>query len=261
MGACIAATQVVHGWLGTYTRKIDAFIALSAFSRSIMIRAGLPDERVYIKPNFISDATLESPIPTDRDRQVVFVGQIGRVKGVDILLAAWLKVNPEGYKLILVGDGEERGELMQSVSNRQDVIWLGRQDRSRTLSEIARSRYLILPSSWYEPFGMVVIEAMALATPTIVADHGSLPSIVTAGHDGMTFVPNDVESLAHVLRQALALDKDSWQAYSRAARQTYLDKYTPEQNYRLLMAVYEKAMRRDLRPEMPRSSNSPVDQG
>ena len=50
----IAATEIVHNALGTYREKVSAFIVFSEFQKSLMVRAGLPAERVHVKPNFVT---------------------------------------------------------------------------------------------------------------------------------------------------------------------------------------------------------------
>jgi len=47
----------MHRWLGTYANKIDAYIVLTEFARQIMMRAGLPHELLFVKPNFTFDST------------------------------------------------------------------------------------------------------------------------------------------------------------------------------------------------------------
>ena len=59
--AAVAARNVVHRWLGTYRKHVDAFIVLTEFSKDLLVRAGLPEERVFVKPNFQIAALTAGP--------------------------------------------------------------------------------------------------------------------------------------------------------------------------------------------------------
>jgi glycosyltransferase involved in cell wall biosynthesis len=99
-----------------------------------------------------------------------------------------------------------------------------------------------MPSRWYEVFPLVLLEALSVGTPVVVPDHGGFPDIVSHGNDGLLFAPNDELSLSAALRYALQIDEESWQQLSDNTRSDYLRRFTPEANYPLLMATYEKAI-------------------
>ena len=241
IGSLIVATQLLHRLLGTYRKKVDAFIVLSEFAAFLMVRAGLPANRIFVKPNFVSDTATGIMPLDDRRRAFAFVGEVSSIKGIDLLLEAWHKTGLHDRRLVVIGDGPNRKILEQAGFGRSGVDWLGKVHRERVLDEMARSRFLVLPSRWYEGLPMVVIEAMSLGTPVIVPNHGPFPAIVSDARDGLLFRPNDRDSLVHVLRKAACLSPDVWRKYSLAARKTYLNNWTPEKNYSALSLVYERA--------------------
>src|SRR5262249_6896235 len=77
--AAVTGKNVIHKWLGTYRSKIQASIVLSEFSREILVRAGLPSERVFAKPNFSADP---GRLVKLRLPKVTFAGWITRLKGL-----------------------------------------------------------------------------------------------------------------------------------------------------------------------------------
>ena len=96
--------------LGTWTRHVDAFIALTDFQRDRMIAAGLPAEWVQVKPNFYPGNP--APVPwADRRPSVVFAGRLTAEKGVTALVRAWLVWGAAAPELRIVGDGDLRGDL------------------------------------------------------------------------------------------------------------------------------------------------------
>ena len=243
-GMVIAMTQIVHGWLNTYTRNVDAFIALSQGSADIFRRVGLPAERIHVKPNFVPDFWEDYATYPVRKSQAIFVGQVSRAKGVDLLLSAWKALNPTGYHLLIVGDGPERESIERSASARDDIVWLGRLSRTETLKHMAESRFLVLPSRWDEPFGMVVVEALSLGTPAIVPSHSAFAEDVGKSPENLVFSVGNVDSLVAALHRGLTLSEEEWVQYSRSAWYQYLKRYTPDQNYLRLMTIYAQAIAR-----------------
>lgn len=88
---------------------------------------------------------------------------------------------------------------------------------------------------------MTVVEALSAGTPVIAPDHGGFPEIVTPRRTGFLFKAVDPGDLAEKLRTAAYDQGTTWSRRSKLARELYLARYTPEVNYDLLMAIYEKA--------------------
>ena len=93
-----------HRALGTWSRAIDAYIALTSFARDRFIAGGLPATRIAIKPNFL----VEDPTPTNTaSPTILFVGRLSEEKGIRTLLDA-VQHLPEHFDLRIVGDGPSR---------------------------------------------------------------------------------------------------------------------------------------------------------
>jgi glycosyltransferase involved in cell wall biosynthesis len=238
----VVGMQQINRVLGTYQNKVDAYITPTDFARKVMVRSGLPEERVSVKPNFVTDPLSSLEKRPEHTEQIAFVGRVAYEKGVDLLLDAWRRIEPSSTRPIIVGDGPAREDLIRDFGDLQDVEWRGWLGREEVLREIASSRYLVIPSRWYEVFPLVILEALALGTPVIAPDHGGFPDIISSGDNGFLFTPNDVGSLASVLDSALRLDESSWLDLGKNARRSYLERYTPEVNYPILMGIYEEAI-------------------
>lgn len=243
----IAAMQAAHRAIGTFRNKVDAYITLTEFARSVMVRDGLPEELVHVKPNFVLDPmeSLEDS-PKRRDR-ITFVGRLSHEKGVDLLIDAWSRLRPSQTRLAIAGDGPERTELERRSRGLRGVEWLGWLDRGEVLHETLGSRFVVLPSKWYEGFPMVVVEALSTGTPVIGPAHGGFPEVISHGETGFLFKPGDPESLAEQLSAAANTTEERWRSMSEKARETYLARYTPETNYETLMEVYARASERAIK--------------
>ena len=236
--AAVASMNVIHRWLGTYQTKVQAFIALTPFSKEILTRAGLPRERIHVKPNF-SPVTVKLTSP--RLRQFVFAGSIARFKGVHLLLEAWAQCASSGHQLLMVGDGPDRAELERRFAAHENIKWCGHLPREKVLDVIAASRWLVQPSLAYENFPMSVLEALAAGTPVIVPNHGAFAAIVSQGVEGLLFSAGDSGSLSNVLQTALEANEGAWTQWSMKARNKHLSEYTARNNYAQLMSIYEQA--------------------
>jgi glycosyltransferase involved in cell wall biosynthesis len=256
--AAVTSSNLLHRWLGTFQNKIHAYIALTEFSREVMTRAGLPPERIHVKPNFSPDpARPEQP----RLKRVVFAGIIARFKGVHVLLDAWTRLAPADYQLMLFGDGPDRMELERLYASRRNVVWCGRQPRDQVIEQIAGSRWLVLPSLVYENFPMTVLEALSVGTPVVVPNHGAFTRMVTDQQEGLMFSPGSAESLAAAFSFGLESPESSWARWSANARNKFVREFTERSNYPQLLAIYQGALEafrtsRGLArgPEMPRGA-------
>jgi len=240
----LAANVALHRQLGTWTQQVDGFIALTEFQRERMIAAGLPAERVQVKPNFYPGAPVVIPWP-ERQPCAVFAGRLTGEKGVEALVRAWLLWGAEAPELRIVGDGGLRGELERLAATHPQVPirFLGQLSGEAAQSEIAHASLLVLPSECFEGFPMVVREAFAFGTPAAVSDIGPLPSIVKHGENGVVFAPGNPASLLDVVQQAWTTP-GILENMALAARATFEALYTEEANYRTLMDIYGKARAR-----------------
>lgn len=238
----LAANVALHRRLNTWTKQVDAFIALSAFQRERMIEAGLPAELVHVKPNFYPGNPAVVPW-AGRNQSVVFAGRLTAEKGGRALIRAWLMWGESAPELRIVGDGDLRGELERLAANSPGVPirFLGQLPPAAAQQEIARARLLVLPSECFEGFPMVVREAFAFGTPAAVSDLGPLPSIVRKGENGVVFRPADPQSLLESVRAAW--ESEGYLArLASGARRSFEDLYSEEANYKMLMTIYEQAI-------------------
>lgn len=235
----LALSVSLHRAIGTWAKKVDAFIALSDFQRGLMIDAGLPAHKVHVKSNFYPGSPSVVPWQA-RPQYVVFSGRLSAEKGVTTLLRAWRAWGMNAPELRLVGDGDLRPELEHMADNLQ-VQFLGQVDGAEAQRQIAGARLLILPSECFEGFPMVVREAFAFGTPTAVSNIGPLPFIVRHGVSGVVFEPSNPDSLLQEVRRAWETP-GLLEQLGKEARAEFEGKYTEVANYATLMHIYEQAI-------------------
>jgi glycosyltransferase involved in cell wall biosynthesis len=112
--------------------------------------------------------------------------------------------------------------------------------------QIADAKLLVLPSSGFEGFPMVIREAFAFGTPVAVSNIGPLPSIVSDGENGVVFPFADPQSMSDVVL-SLWNDTNKLQKMGVAARTEFEQYYTEAANYEQLMRIYDAALREGMR--------------
>lgn len=226
-----AITHVVHRTAGTLGR-VGAYIALTRFQREAIVRGGIAGERVHVVPNFREP----DPGPSTRERSgVLFAGRLATEKGILPLLAA---APAAGGSIRIAGDGP-LGDAVHAAAGRGDVEVLGQLSRTELDAAIGSALALVVPSTWFEGFPMVVLDAFAAGTPVIASRIGSLAEVVEDGNTGRLVEPGDPADLAEALRWAF----DHPAELARmgvAARSTYEARYRGQQHLASLFAVYER---------------------
>jgi glycosyltransferase involved in cell wall biosynthesis len=164
------------------------------------------------------------------------------------LLEAFARANVAGAYLIFVGDGPLNRELevrTNALGFAERVRFLGFVNQSGLPAVYAASDLLVLPSD-YEPFGLVVNEAMVCGCAAVVSDRvGAKYDLIREGETGCVFPCGDVTALANLL-SALLVDRAGLARMGAAAR-SRMESWTPEMNVDSFAQAVELAVRRSSR--------------
>jgi len=242
-GAFCATESYLHTALGLYKKGVDIYVAPSQFMKGQMAKFGLDAERIVHVPNPLD---IEGYKPSDsHEGYFVYTGRLEPAKGVATLLrAVAASTKARSVELRVAGDGEQRAELeafcrAEGLSNVKFLGWLPQEELA---SLLRRALFAVVPSQWYEVFSLATLEAQAFGKTVIAARIGGIPELVTDGDDGLLFEPGDVEGLSGKIETLLS-DPDRAVEMGRRARQRAEKASDPAQQYRQLMAVYDRAMR------------------
>jgi glycogen(starch) synthase len=141
--------------------------------------------------------------PFATGRPYVFaMGRHVHQKGFDVLIRAWHQLQLQDHDLVIGGSGTETEhlkELIRDLELESSVHLIGRLDRVGVVSHLQHAACFVLPSR-HEPFGIVVLEAMAARTPVIATAVGGVPEFVVDGVNGRLVPGDDVSSLALALQ-------------------------------------------------------------
>lgn len=135
-----------------------------------------------------------------------YVGRLAHVKGVDILLQAIAKLNKDiDCKLIIVGDGSEKEELISLAKNldiHHLVYFAGRISHDQVLQAIKGFDIAIVPSR-DEGFGLSALEAMSVGIPVIASKVGALSEVVIDTVTGLLYKSEDPTDLTNKITSLL----------------------------------------------------------
>jgi len=171
------------------------------------------------------------------------VGRLVEKKGFDLLIRAFSLISPEfpEFHLLVAGDGEERNHLERLIDelNLRDRITLfGFADRETTIALFLGCEFFVL-SSRLEPFGIVVLEAMAAHKAVLATKSGGAIDLVQPGVNGMLVEP-EVDALAAGMREMLA-HPDATRAMGERAFST-IQAHTWEAVTRQFLGVFERVV-------------------
>lgn len=186
-------------------RKIDAFIVGSRFMRNELLINGFNADVVNIIhpiPSSLDSVSLQA---RSESREILFVGQLIRGKGVDLMIRALAGLKDEWHATI-IGDGSHLDAckgLAQELGLGSKVDFRGWVDHEALNTFYENARFTVVPSRWPEPFGMVGIEAMARGRAVVGFDVGGIPDWLDDQHTGLLVPEADTRAMAEAMQKLL----------------------------------------------------------
>jgi alpha-maltose-1-phosphate synthase len=207
----------------TAIESADAVIAVSHGVRVDVLNCypAVNPDRVHVIHNGI-DPEIYRPQPSPETLTrfgidpslpfALFNGRITRQKGLTLLLAAALKLDPR-YQIVIVASSPDTPEIAAEVSalagrvssERGNLIWIDHFISREDLIHLHSHATVFVCPSIYEPFGLVILEAMACETPVVASRVGGIPEIVIEGETGflVDFNPDDLDGFTGALASRL----------------------------------------------------------
>lgn len=223
------------------SRRLAGSVVASRYLKKHLMEHGFRGDRIHLAPLFSAPPP---PLLAPRDEQrLVFVGQLVRGKGVDVLLEA-MTLLPSYVRLTVVGSGRQELELhalTEKLGLASRVLFTGDQrglDRDRLVASAAA---LVLPSRSPETFGLVGLEALRLATPVVATDVGGISEWLIDGEGGHLVASGDAQGLAKALR--LLIDAPAYaRTLGERGRERWRARFQPRHHLGHLKAAFAKVI-------------------
>lgn len=241
-GVCLIDS--FHHAIGTWECKVDAFISLNKFCKEVFLKCGLPEKKIFVKPNFLVEDAFVNYIPDySHKNYIAYLGRLSFEKGVHILIEAWKFIKRDSLKLKIIGYGPMKEELEKQVclSEIKNIEFIVPKDRKECFELLKNAMFIVVPSIWLEPFGMVVLEAFACGKPVIGSKYGALPELIQHGKTGLIFDPEHLEDLSEKINWLIE-HEEARTEMGENARIEFETRYTAAKNYDILMEIYNQAI-------------------
>ena len=174
-------------------KEADIIVAASTFTKNSLIENGVDENKIKLNPYGVDCELFRyKPVKKNEKIRFLFVGGITIRKGVPLLLKAWQQINSKDAELILVGWGDEK--IIESLSKYKNVKFLGKINH-RNLPAIFSSANVFIFPSYFEGFGLVILEALSAGLPVITTEATAGPDIIRHGKDGFIFPSGNLDSL------------------------------------------------------------------
>ena len=173
---------------------------------------------------------------------VLFVGRLNRFKGLNTLITAFTQLKSQKAHLHIVGEGKEEAEFKKFAGADPAITFHGFIKDEELASLYKKSHLLVVPSVWYETFGIVIIEGFKYGLPVIASNIGGFPELIDDGDNGLLFEAGNTEQLRkkleYLIGNPLEIKRMSDHAFTTA------QKYSMDEHIRKLTCLYNEVIRR-----------------
>ena len=208
------------------------FLVLSNHMKNLLLPSGIDTDKFVVIPNFVEDSYLNLNFNLERNNRWIAAGRLTEEKGFQELIEYW----PDKYNLDVYGTGQLLQRLKALAAHKKNVSIKGNLSRDTFVKILPNYTGAVMPSKWYEPGPLVVLEYLAAGLPVIsmgawseVAGLDEKFHIETTGHN--------TEYYSVALEDYLFELTENRKIYSELQRNKYLTNYTPEKWHERLLRI------------------------
>ena len=221
--------RIAEPWVRAFIKAADAWMAYGTRSALDLIRLGADPARTIIAPIVARIPERATSVAAGRAPReplcYLFVGRLIERKGVNVLLDAFQEL--EQGELWIAGDGPIRSELERAGRSNGRVRFLGHLE-DQALHEVYSEADVLVVPSWYEPWGLVVNEALAHGIPVIATDQvGAADDLIEPAANGYVVPAGSSVDLAEAMNRIATWAWSDWQRSIEWSRHK-LERWTVE---------------------------------
>ena len=228
-----------------FLARYDRTIVFSEIQRDLLIKLGVPSDRVAVIPNGV-DEKKYSPGYSNLKYQLrakklfVYQGRIATEKNIEALLKAWKLANlGDDCQLLMVGDGPNRSSLQLHYGKKDNIIWLGFVSDEQQRINILRAADVFILPSLVEGLSISLLEAMSCGVACLATDAGADGEVLEDGA-GIVLDTQGVTVQLKILLPLFHNHPEMTNLLGNKARQRVLERYTLRQNITKLERLYSE---------------------
>ena len=223
MVASLLAYLEARYWnLKKLVKYTDTFICPSEFMGQMMMKAGVPQNKIFVKNNPILERKDISEKKNRVSDYYCYVGRLSTEKGIETLLKAASELP---YKLKVAGGGPLEEELRKKYTS-DNIEFLGQISRDAVVDLFSNAMFSVAPSECYDNNPGSVIESLCMGTPLIGAKIGGIPELISE-KDGILYEPFNKDSL----KDAISLMATKYTEYDGVSISKSANERFSSQNY------------------------------
>ena len=181
----------------------SAFIAYSTKAKEYLVKRGVSEEKIFIGGQVMPEELLQEVNISKQDTEykdktvILTISYLSKRKGIDYLIEAFKGLNFKNTVLIIGGTGEEERNLKLLAGNNPNIYFVGYVDGFEKFRLYSIADIFVLPTL-YDPWGLVVNEAMYFGLPIIVTDAAGCSEMIK--DNGLVVPPADREGLREAIK-------------------------------------------------------------
>lgn len=238
---CFSFKALMERYLGAF-RDIDRYITVSEATKNCLSNYNIDEKKINVLPNFISKNLMVSPSENQESKYFFYAGGIHKIKGIYTLLKA-IKYLPKEIEFHIAGTGNY-DDLKNFIEDNKlnNIKFLGQLTKEQMQEEYKNCISVIMPSEWFETFGMINVEAAIYAKPSISSNIGGLSEVVENNKTGLIFEPKNVEQLKECILKYWN-NRELVIEHGKNAREKVLREYNEDVYFEKLLKIYEDVLK------------------
>lgn len=255
---CIKGRCIKNGYLLSAVAALECFIRdlffnnIQKFSRFIMVSDFIRKEHIKCFPEIEKKAdllynsinlALYSRYRTDnKENYILYIGRLSKEKGIMTLIDS-IRQTPDRY-LKIAGTGPMKDEILSKLkeSGLKSISLLGYVSGVNLYRLIAKAKFVVVPSEWYENNPLSIIESFALGTPVIASNIGGIPELVHDKITGYLHSPKNSTELCDCINEGLSLPDDEYKSMVSNCIRFAENKFDSNKYYESLMSIYRSIL-------------------
>jgi alpha-maltose-1-phosphate synthase len=181
--------------------EADYIVVASTFTKETLIKNGINEKKIFLNPYGVNLTRFQYKEREVTQKKIfLFIGTVSVMKGIPFLLECWKKSDMQNCELWIVGTVAD--EIRAKIAKEESVKVFGKIINAQ-LSEIMRQAHVFVFPSFFEGFGLVILEAMASGLPVITTTATGGADLIENGKEGFVITPGNADQLVHYLRYFL----------------------------------------------------------